>query len=81
MATEADPTFWVPTLMQYLVMPVVGWATVLHRRLNKLEVDLKVLTSVSTVQKESFEKEIKKIDISMAAILAKLDSIETHLRS
>jgi len=61
---------WLNPLMQWVVVPVIGWLWVLHKVQSNQATDIAVLQAMTDAQAKQDDR-----------IMKKLDSIETALRS
>jgi hypothetical protein len=71
-------------VIEYIVIPVVGWLFVFSRStnasLNKHEVELAVLRAQLSAEQLANERSRSDMAITVSAIMSKLDSIEAALR-
>ncbi|KIC22432.1 hypothetical protein [Leisingera sp. ANG-Vp] len=60
---------WITPLMQWIVLPVLGWMGLLHSRQSQNATDIAVLKAKTDVQAQQYDR-----------IMTMLDGIEQALR-
>jgi hypothetical protein len=71
---------WIDMALKYVVLPVAGFAWMMHNKLTTHATDLAVLKAQAEAQKTAHDRELKDMKRTVEAIFAKLDSIEAALR-
>lgn len=67
-------------VMQWGVVPLVGFVFLLHRTQQNHNTEIAVLKALHTSTKESHDREFKEVKESFKAVIDKLDGIEQYLR-
>lgn len=67
-------------LIQWGVVPLVGFVWLLHKNQQNHNTEIAVLKAVYDANKESHDREFKEVKESFKTVLAKLEGIEQHLR-
>lgn len=70
----------VRMVMQWGVVPLVGFVFLLHRTQQNHNTEIAVLKALHTSTKESHDREFKEVKESFKAVIDKLDGIEQYLR-
>ena len=67
-------------IMQWGVVPLVGFVFLLHRTQQNHNTEIAVLKALHSSTKESHDREFKEVKESFKAVIDKLDGIEQYLR-
>jgi hypothetical protein len=67
-------------LLQWVVVPVIGFIWLIHKNQQMHQTDIAVLKAVHEANKEAHDREFKEMRDSFKAVFAKLDNIEQALR-
>lgn len=68
-------------IVQWIVIPVVGFIWLMHKNQQQHQTDIAVLKAVHEANKEAHDREFKEMRENFKAVFAKLDTIEQALRS
>ena len=78
-----EPTNFLEILrliIQWGVVPLVGFVWLIHKNQQNHSTDIAVLKAVHEANKEAHDREFKEMRDSFKAVLSKLEGIEQHLR-
>lgn len=67
-------------IIQWGVVPLVGFVWLIHKTQQNHETEIAVLRAVYDANKESHDREFKEVKESFKAVMSKLEGIEQHLR-
>lgn len=67
-------------IMQWGVVPLVGFVWLLHKNQQNHNTEIAVLKALHAANKESHDREFKEVKESFKAVIDKLDGIEQYLR-
>lgn len=67
-------------IIQWGVVPLVGFVWLIHKTQQNHETEIAVLRAVYEANKESHDREFKEVKESFKAVMTKLEGIEQHLR-
>jgi hypothetical protein len=67
-------------VMQWGVVPLVGFVWLIHKNQQNHNTEIAVLKALHSANKESHDREFKEVKDNFKAVLAKLEGIEEHLR-
>jgi len=67
-------------IMQWGVVPLVGFVWVIHKTQQNHNTEIAVLKALHNSTKESHDREFKEVKESFKAVIDKLDGIEQYLR-
>ena len=67
-------------VVQWGVVPLVGFVWLIHRNQQNHNTEIAVLKALHADNKESHDREFKEVKDSFKAVLTKLEGIEQHLR-
>lgn len=70
----------VRMIIQWGVVPLVGFVWLIHKTQQNHETEIAVLRAVYEANKESHDREFKEVKESFKAVMTKLEGIEQHLR-
>ena len=71
---------YLETILQYIVIPIVGFLWLMFRTQQTHQTKLAVLQALMDQTKEAHDREIKEMRETVKAIFQKLDGIEQALR-
>lgn len=67
-------------IMQWGVVPLVGFVWLIHKNQQNHNTEIAVLKALHAANKESHDREFKEVKDNFKAVLSKLEGIEAHLR-
>lgn len=67
-------------IMQWGVVPLVGFVWLIHKNQQNHNTEIAVLKALHAANKESHDREFKEVKDNFKTVLAKLEGIEEHLR-
>lgn len=70
----------IKVVMQWVIVPVVGFVWLMYKTQQQHQTDIAVLKAVHEANKEAHDREFKEMRESFKAVFAKLDNIEQALR-
>jgi hypothetical protein len=71
----------IKAVVQWVIVPVVGFVWLMYKTQQQHQTDIAVLKAVHEANKEAHDREFKEMRESFKAVFAKLDNIEQALRS
>lgn len=70
----------VRMVIQWGVVPLVGFVWLIHKNQQNHNTEIAVLKALHAANKESHDREFKEVKDNFKAVLSKLEGIEEHLR-
>lgn len=70
----------IKAVVQWVIVPVVGFVWLMYKTQQQHQTDIAVLKAVHEANKEAHDREFKEMRESFKAVFAKLDNIEQALR-
>lgn len=71
----------VKVVVQWVIVPVVGFVWLMHKNQQMHQTDIAVLKAVHEANKQAHDREFKEMRENFKTVFSKLDNIEQALRS